>query len=76
MAKVISFRCSVCSAGLRYLYKITNLTIAIVCRECYSIWLDPNKVGTYEDADDDELRETFGVTNADVFFTDRSLGGL
>ncbi|BCU04008.1 hypothetical protein [Pandoravirus japonicus] len=60
--------CPVCQCDDRTFYVLPNNNIVLVCSECTSVWLDPDRPGWGESADDRALCDRFGVSDADQLF--------
>ena len=72
--KKIAVLCPNCEGGGRYLYDLSNENkdLILICEECSSVWLGPDKVGRDDVVSDEELGKSFGVADSESLFGDAS----
>lgn len=60
--------CPNCEGGCRYLYRLKNTNIVLMCEECNATWLDQEHINWGEAVSDKELEVNFDVENSEYLF--------
>ncbi|AGO84737.1 hypothetical protein psal_cds_751 [Pandoravirus salinus] len=67
-------RCPICDARDRAFYSVPNNEIVLLCFECSSVWIDPDRVGWGDESTEQALCDHFCVTDSEQLFDPHMTG--